>query len=288
MKRNYDDPDDLFQEFADLWTAKTAEELHRVLTLHQPFRSSADSFEPYSLLAKHHKSEPHTSTVTATLLLTDMRWRKGVGRLVQRIAESGMIEDADLDLLARTYVTAGDHVYWEVPESWFSAESIVITIAGESDNAHDTDEAPDEKGTVVARRVHPPLRRWAVAHVVARDPNTWRPLLTNARDRSGTDGAAMMAGLFDGFDHLPDAARRAIISAGIDWSRGNIRRMALERFADLGHRQLAHDIAVLDANAKVRKWAPALLEPEPTPPAPDAAVDPDVEITTDSGQDSLF
>jgi hypothetical protein len=217
-----------------------------------------------------------------------MRWRKGVGRLVQRIAGSGMMEDADLDVLARTFVTAGDHVYWEVPESWFSAESIVITIAGESDNVDDTDEAPDEKGTVVARRVHPPLRRWAVAHLVARDPTTWHALFTNAGERSGTDGAAMMAGLFDGFDHLPDAARRAIISKGLDWPRGNVRRMALERFADLGHRQLAHDIAVLDANAQVRKWAPALLEPEPTPPAPDAAVDPNAEITPNSEQESLF
>ena len=155
VKRTYDDPDDVFQEVADLWKAETAEDLHRVLTLHQPFRSSADWFEPYSLLRRHHKSEPHTSTVTAILLLTDTRWRKGVGRLVQRIADSGMLEDADLDLLARTFAAAGDHVYWEVPESWFGAESIVISIEREAAVANNTDEMVDEESVEEERVVQP-------------------------------------------------------------------------------------------------------------------------------------
>jgi hypothetical protein len=117
VNRTNDDPDGLVAEFVDLWTADTADDLHRVLALYQPIRSSSDSFEPYMLFARHHKSEPHTSTVTATLLLTDSRWRKGVGRLVRRIAESGMIGVADLDMLATAFVTADDYVYWEIPES---------------------------------------------------------------------------------------------------------------------------------------------------------------------------
>lgn len=291
VKRTYDDPDDVFQEFADLWKAETAEDLHRVLTLHQPFRSSADWFEPYSLLRRHHKREPHTSTITATLLLTDMRWRKGVGRLVQRIADSGMIEDADLDLLARTFVAAGDHVYWEVPESWFGAESIAISIEHEADVANSTDEIVDEESVedervVVARRVHPPLRRWAVAHLMARDPNTWRAVLINARDRSGTDGTAMMEGLFDGLDHVPDAAHGVIIDVGLAWPRANVRKKALERFADLGHRQLAHELALCDPSARIRERAPTLIEAKPT--VLDAAVDPGLKTVTDPGQESLF
>ena len=291
MDQTHDDADDHFQEFADLWTAETAEDLHWVLALQQPFRSSADRFEPYSLLRKHHKSEPHTSTVTAILLLTDMRWRKGVGKLVNRIAESEMIDADDLDQLATTFITAGDYVYWEVPESWFGDESIVISIECETDGANDADVMVDEESVedekvVVARRVHPPLRRWAVAHLVVRDPSTWRALLTNACDRSGTDGTAMMGGLFDGIDSLPDAARLAIINQGIDWPRANVRKRALGRFADLGHRQLAHDLALCDPSARNREWAPTLLETGPT--TPDETVESDVKPVTDQAQESLF
>ena len=62
-----DDSDGLFTEFYNLWTADTADDLHSVLALYQPIRSSSDWFEPYQLLARHNKSESHTSTVTATL-----------------------------------------------------------------------------------------------------------------------------------------------------------------------------------------------------------------------------
>src|SRR5713101_5511297 len=86
------DPDESAREFVELWSAPTADALHRVLVLHQPIRGSADVYEPLSLLEKHHEAEPAGSVVTATLLLTDRRWRKGVGQLVRRIAESTILE----------------------------------------------------------------------------------------------------------------------------------------------------------------------------------------------------
>ena len=291
MEQTYDNADDLFHEFAVLWSAETAEDLHRALALQQPIRSSAGWFGPYSLLTRHHKSEPHTSTVTAFLLLTDIRWRKGVGRLVNRIADSDMIDADDLALLARTFVKAGDYVYWKVPDSWLRDESIVISIEHESDAANNADEMVGEESVEdervdVARRVHPPLRRWAVAHIVVLDPRTWRALLTDARDRSGTNGTAMMAGLFDEIDRLDDAACMAIIGQGLDWPRANIRKKALERFADLGHRQLAHDLALCDPSARIRRWAPALLETEPTTPGETA--ESDTEPVADQAQATLF
>lgn len=290
MSRTHASSDDFFAEFADLWTAETADDLHRILTFQQPIRSSADWFEPYSLLVRHHRSEPHTSPVTATLLLTDMRWRKGVGRLVRRIAESDIIDAADLDMLARTFVTASDHVYWEVPESWFGNEWIEAYLDGgaaaSDDTASGNDEVLDDERVVVARRVHPPLRRWAVAHLVARDPSEWGPLLVNARHRSSRDGAAMMRGLLDGLDLVPDATRRMIVDVSVDWPQVGVRKHALEWLADLGDRQLAHDRALQDTSARIREWAPALLEAEPT--APDKALDPGVETVPDPAQESLF
>ena len=81
-------------------------------------------------------------------------------------------------------------------------------------------------------------------------------MLINALDRSGTDGTAMIEGLFDGLDHVPDATHGVIIDVGIAWPRANVRKKALDRFADLGHRQLAHDVALCDLSARIREWAP--------------------------------
>lgn len=279
---SYDnDSDDLFTEFFNLWTADTANDLHRVLALYQPIRSSSDWTEPYQLLAQHNKSEPHTSTVTATLLLTDARWRKGVGQLVRHIADSGMIDVADLDMLAITFVTADDHVYWEIPGSWFGDESVAIHIEHDAiDPQEGVDEAPGEETVVTARRVHPPLRRWATARLVARDPTAWEELFDSALDRRGADGAAILSGLLDESDRLFGPAQRIVIDAGIDWPRAGVRKHALERLAELGDRHTAHTLALADASARIRRWAPALLETEP--------VAPNVETVTPRAQDSLF
>ena len=80
-----------FAEFADLWSAETADELHQVLVLRAAYRRSADAFEPFLLFAKHHLTEPTTSLITAMLLLTDSRWRNGVGQLARQIADADAI-----------------------------------------------------------------------------------------------------------------------------------------------------------------------------------------------------
>lgn len=90
----------------------------------------------------------------------------------------------------------------------------------------------------------------------------------------------------DAIDFLPDAARLTIVDVSIDWPRANVRRKALEQLADLGDRQLAHDRALRDPSARIREWAPSLLEAEPA--TPDEATDPGVETATDTTQESLF
>lgn len=281
------DSDGLFTEFFDLWTADTADDLHRVLVLHQLLRSSSDWFEPYQLLSKHNTSEPHTSTVTATLLLTDPRWRKGVGQLVRRIADSGMIDVADLDMLANAFVTADDHVYWEIPGSWFGDEPVVIHIEHDTIDAEEgVGEAPGDEVVVAARRVHAPLRRWAAARLVARDPTAWEELFVDALDRRGTDGTAILSGLLDESDRLPGPAQRIVADAGVDWPRAGVRKQALKRLTELGDRDTAHALALADASARIRRWAPALLETETAAPA--ESVGPSIETGTPRAQDSLF
>ena len=77
-----------------------------------------------------------------------------------------------------------------------------------------------------------------------------------------------------------------IVDVGVDWPQVGVRKHALEWLADLGDRRLAHDRALRDTSVRIREWAPALLEAEPT--VSDEAVDPSVGTVTDSAQESLF
>lgn len=169
------DPEACLGELVLLWTAASADALHRVLVLHPYARESADAFEPIALLTKHHATEPATSVATATLLLTDRRWRGGVGQLVRGITDSGLRTPEQLDGLALAFLAADRYVYWPVPDAWFTAESVALVVS--DDVGEDADEAVSEGPAVAARDVAPPLRRWAAARLVAREPAAW-PRLT--------------------------------------------------------------------------------------------------------------
>ena len=109
------DSEACLDELVSLWTAANADALHRVLVLQPCSRESADAFEPVALLTKHHATEPGTSVATATLLLTDRRWRGGVGQLVRAIADSGLVTPEQLDGLALAFLAADRCVYGRCP-----------------------------------------------------------------------------------------------------------------------------------------------------------------------------
>ena len=202
---------------------------------------------------------------------------------MRHIAESGLIDDTDLDMLARAFIAADNDVYWRVPESWFGDESVEIHMGDGTES--DTDEVPDEEEAVAARRVAPPLRRWAAARLIACDPSEWAPLFVEARDRQGAEGAAIMRGLLDELHSLEDAVQGVVIEVGVGWSQAGVRRHALERLADRGERQIAYDRALRDPSAGIRRWAPALLE---TDPDQDEPTDPDTGTATRRPPDTLF
>lgn len=155
-------------ELAELWSAKSADHLHRVLVLHPIVRRSADVIEPYGLLVKHHQAEPDSSIVTA-LLLTDPRWRDGVSYLVRRIEDEGVLDTGELDLLARTFLSADKALYWKVPDDWFDSVGVIINVDDEPSMAEQSDEPVGP--TVVRRDLPPPLRRWAAARMVRQEPS---------------------------------------------------------------------------------------------------------------------
>ncbi len=264
------DPDESAREFVELWSAPTADALHRVLVLHQPIRGSADVYEPLSLLEKHHEAEPAGSVVTATLLLTDRRWRKGVGQLVRRIAELRILDHDQLDLLARAFLVADEALYWRVPDDWFSDDHIVIDLGAitvEPDD-EDADDDPDDvviPGPTVARReVFPPLRRWAAARAVSREPAVWATLFARTQELDARSAAAVMSGLLDAIDALEPLVQRLLIKEATRWPDQAVRRAGLAFVADREGPQAAFRLAENDPTAQVREWARSLMSKSST------------------------
>jgi hypothetical protein len=257
-------PEDVGAEFFDLLTAETADDLRRILVSYPPQRRTADAFEPYLLLAKHHKNDPAGAAVTAMLMVTDVRWRDGAGRLIRQIEQSGMVEDGALDLLAEAFLAAGDALYWEVPDEWFGDE-IVIAIDEADQEIVEGEEDDDERPTVARRQVFPPLRRWAAGRLVGGDPERWAGVFERSGDLDARAAAAVMSGLLDVVGGLPAATQEFLIDRAIRWPQHSVRRQGIGLVAERKGPEAAHAIAAADPNGSVRAWAASLLEPAPSP-----------------------
>jgi hypothetical protein len=287
--RHAADPEEGLGELLSLWSAERADDLHRVLVLHPHVRESADAFEPMALLNKHHAFEPETSPETAVLLLTDRRWRGGLRQLVDRVADSGLLTNEQLDLLAMAFLAADRYVYWQVPDEWFSEESVVVVVSDDAGKGAD-DVAEDASPAVAAREVAPPLRRWAAARLLAREPAGWPRLLARAQDLDARHGAAVMAGMFDSIDSLPAAVQNLLVTKGTTWPHQSVRRAALEFVAARDGAQVASQLAHGDPNAKIRAWAATLDRPRTGPRETEVGEsDPDTHVSPPNvDQPTLF
>jgi hypothetical protein len=191
----------------------------------------------------------------------------GVGNLVRRIAESDILSADELDLLAQTFLAAGDAVYWQVPEEWFGDDSfeIVIDVADGDEPGNGVDSADGEEPAaapqpVVARRdVLPPLRRWAAARAVSQTPESLSALLARSRELDARGGAAVLGGLLDSVGELEPVAQQWLIDVGTRWPDQAVRLLALGLLAERQGAEAAHRVAQHDSSARVRTWAAKLL-----------------------------
>ena len=255
------DPGAGLQELVELWSANSADDLHRVLVLHPVMRRSADAFEPFGLLVKHHEAKPDSSIVTALLLLTDQRWRDGVSHLVRRIEDAGVLDAGALDLLARTFLSADKALHWEVPDDWFDEMGVIISF----DDDPSTAEQPGAAvGPTVARRdLPPPLRRWAAARMVRQEPSSWGAVFARTSELDPRSSAAIMNGLLDVVDMIPMPAQDLLIGAGLDSPDYAVRRVGLGLLAARDGFDAAYARAIRDPNARIRAWAQAGVETKP-------------------------
>lgn len=267
MVTSWVDPEDGLGELLALGRAPTADALHRVLVLSRPVRHSTDTMEPLWLLRRIAETEPEAVLTTAFFLLTDRRWRKGVSQLVRRIEDSGCVDAEDLDALAESFLAADRVLYWVVPDGWFGDEKIIVTQFDDVP-VHDGDvgaeavaaaEPVDEGGACVAREVHPPLRRWAAARVVAHDRAEVETVIERTGAVDARAAAAIMAGVLDVIDRVDGAMRDLLIDEAVRWPDHGVRRTGIELLAARDGAEAAHRLAVRDPNARIRDLAPSLL-----------------------------
>ncbi len=292
-------------EMATLWGASTADELHKAMILHPTLRSSADSFEPEALFLKHHRDQSAGAMVSALLLLTDTRWRDAASRLIRRIEATHIISAEDLDLLAYAFLQAGPFLYWRMPTAWFDGPTIDIEhdpncLDAAPDPAIEEEYHPsggaddvDDDPVVAPRAVSPPLRRWAAARLVTREPTRWTPIWSDAGAVESRVGAAIKCGVLDAIETIPIEAHDTLIDAAVGSAHHSVRQVGYSLIAKGRGPEVAHELAKHDRNAKIRSWAATLLQPAveqstravspPTRNAPPAPHRPDA-----SAQTSLF
>ena len=260
MIRNKD-PDARLDDLNALMDARTAVDLHRALVLGPPAAFEREPSMPLMYFRNAHDHDPARAAETAMLLGTDSRWRATAGPLIDAIEATGIVPTDELDVLARTFISAGPTVYWKCPDDWFSTIGIIIADR-EDPGSLDKDSCElDEPGpTVAARVVAPGLRRWAAARVVRLHPPVWADVSTRSEELGGEGGGAVMRGILDSIDVLPLKARTLVRNEALKSGRADVRHAALRQIAAMDW-TLARMFGLRDPNRQVRRWASGLTDP---------------------------
>jgi hypothetical protein len=151
----------------ELMAAGDSDELCRLL-LGSPWGwgSSTRHGEVVSLLRGLSGRGTFPGSLVALLLCTCHRWERVTAKLIAAIEDSGLLSGPDLDELAESLLS--DEVVAVFPFAWVSREWMEFDTG---DGTTRTVKISDEAITRQARRVEPPLRRWAAARALCNDPD---------------------------------------------------------------------------------------------------------------------
>jgi hypothetical protein len=245
-------------DLSALFEAASADDLWRALTLGAGLPSVANSFDAEMLWHRHHGDGQAGAGDTALLLCTDRRWRRATAGLIAGIAGSGVLDEAGLTELASRFLE-GTTITWTAPLGWSDGEWVTIQLV--DDTAEDTAEISDDDAAEplnIARRVPPPLHRWAAAQLVRCHPREWADVWQSAQRLDAASTGAALAGMLDVLEVLGEPAASDLLALGLSWPRGSVRRTALERLAERESPDAARRLAAVDPDTKIREWAEKL------------------------------
>lgn len=261
------DPSDAMADLAALFEAGSADELHRALVLGVSAHRANEPPVPVGLLRRVHAAGADRVGETVLLLATDPRWERAAG-LMDAIAVTEVVDDEVLDLLARAFIQADEHVWWRCPDDWFDGEVLIELGDGSpvddssdgevpEDEPVDAEQPADAAPTVVRRRLPPAVRRWAVRRALAGEPARWAAVHQRASAAPAKVAAPLLLGLLDSVGLVPPAARRVVIEAAMACNDATVRMAGLRHLAT-EDRGAAIARAAADPNSRVRLWGESL------------------------------
>lgn len=238
---------------AELSAIEDADELCRRL-LQSPWgwRSSSRCAEAVNLLASMRGTGTLPDAFLAMLLCTCDRWSRVTAKLIAGIDGSGILTDTDLDELAESLLS--EEVIIESPFLWACPQGLGLGSFDEGAPGFVVDEHTMAK---TRRRPEPPLRRWAAARALRRDPGRLDDLRASTGALPPRHREAALQGMLDAADALEEGERRRLVRRGLRCSAGSVRRSALDRLCELDGPDAALRRARADANRAVRAWRPA-------------------------------
>lgn len=208
--------------------------------------------EPVELLRGVHGTGELPASFIAMLLCTCKRWYRCTAKLIAALVDSGLLTDGELDELAEACLTPKIDIDYPIG---LTHPDWMTEFADEASGKTYT-LGPDTR-CHASRHPEPPLRRWAAARVLYRNPGQYGELRAVARSLSDPRHRdAVTHGLLDAADALEPDTRRELVRHGLRSSQAAVRRRALDRLAELDGPEAARRRARRDRNARVRAWNP--------------------------------
>jgi hypothetical protein len=236
----------------ELAASEDAEEVcRRLLASPWGWGSSTSHMEAVELLANAHGTSELPMSFVALMVCTCRRWDRVTSRLIAAVEDSGVLDDAELDDLAESFLSH-EHVI-SYPLAWLSPQWLEVELDTGNGRTYTVDD-----DTLAQHRpsFEPPLRRWAAQRALRSNPARLDDLLGAARQFEPRHRDALVHGLLDAADTIDEDRRRRLIRRGLQTAQASVRRTALDRLCELDGPEKARRRARADSNATVREWRP--------------------------------
>jgi hypothetical protein len=220
----------------DLAAIDEPEALQRHLIESSYEHAEFNCFDAVVAFRHAHRIERDDAHLTALLLCTDRRWRRTTKPLIKAIVAAAILSDDALDTLAGWFL-AGEDLWIHVPASMVDGRS-----------------AGSQSTIPLWREVAPPLVGWAAGHTARRGgASAAEILLASLDDRSGAYGAAVLKGLIEVLDALPEVFVQRILDRALSWPEAATRIAAIRHLHAHGHVDRAIRLARADAAGSIRR-----------------------------------
>ncbi len=232
-------------EFAALYGADKPEALQRVLLIPGQ-RVHTDCRD--AVLAFRRAYDGHTTALVECVVLacTHHRWRGVARRLLESLAEQGVLDEGLTGTLATLFLNA-DAIPVTAPGAWL----VDFYLQQRDGELRRLDPA---KTYTLRPPVAPQLRRWAARETV-QGRDDIGPVLARALALDSRHGAAVALGLLDAADRLDTETAAGLVDTCLDWPAPSVRLPALKRLAAAGRDAEALERAERDRAAHIRRWA---------------------------------